>query len=90
MPEVSLFSEVSPALPSSASSPSVPKLLYSRKESAYALGISVRSLDLLIAAGQMKFRRIGRKVLIPIEAVIRYASRDHAQLTQHNTQALAT
>jgi excisionase family DNA binding protein len=61
----------------------IPKILYSRKESAYALTVSIRSLDLILASGEMKFRRVGRKVLIPRESLEQYAKRDHQHLTQH-------
>jgi hypothetical protein len=59
------------------------KILYSRKESAFALSISIRSLDLVIAAGELKVRRIGRKVLIPVAELERYARKDHMCLSQH-------
>jgi hypothetical protein len=83
MPEVSLFSEILFDLHASADTTPVPKILYSRKESAYALSISIRSLDLVLAANEMKFRRIGRKVLIPATEIERYARRDHSCLSQH-------
>jgi excisionase family DNA binding protein len=69
MPEVSLFSAVS----NSTNQPSVPKLLYTRKEVAYSLGLSLRSVCTLLKNGQLKYRRIGAKVLIPQENLIRFA-----------------
>jgi excisionase family DNA binding protein len=55
----------------------VPKILYSRKEAAFALGVSVRSLDYLIATRELPTRRIGSKVLIPAGELRRYANADH-------------
>jgi excisionase family DNA binding protein len=54
--------------------PDVVKLLYSRQEAAYALGISVRSVDYLIANKKLLVRRLGGRVLIPVSEV-RRASR---------------
>lgn len=53
------------------------RLLYDRKEAARQLSISVRSLDYLIAGGQMETRRIGKKVLIPHVALSRFAQANH-------------
>jgi excisionase family DNA binding protein len=51
--------------------------LYSRKEAARLLSISVRSLDYLIAAKEIDTRRIGKKVLIPHGALVRFAQANH-------------
>jgi excisionase family DNA binding protein len=83
MPEVSLFSDSIIDVSAAADAPTVPKLLYSRREVSHALSISTRSVDLLVAAGELKVRRFGpRRVLIPVEEVTRYASRDHRFLAQ--------
>jgi len=88
MPELSNFSDTLSAVSASADQPAVPKLLYSRKESAYALSISTRSLDGIIAAGELKIRRFGpRRILIPVEELARYARRDHTYLSQHPDEA---
>ena len=55
----------------------LPKVLYDRQSAAYALSISIRSLDYLIATKKLAFRRIGRKVLIPRGELLRFASKDH-------------
>lgn len=65
-----------------AEAPAPLKLLYSRKETSHALGLSIRSVDFAIAAGHIKVRRIGKKVLVPTAELKRYASCDHAFLTQ--------
>ncbi len=62
----------------------VSKLLYSRKDAAFALSISIRSLDYIIAAKELKFRKIGKKILVPAAELARYARMDHANLTQHD------
>jgi excisionase family DNA binding protein len=53
------------------------KFLYTRKEAAHSLGISVRSLDYLIAAKQLDTRRIGKKVLLTRASLAVFASRNH-------------
>jgi excisionase family DNA binding protein len=53
------------------------RLLYDRKTAAQQLSISVRSLDYLIAAKQLETRRIGKKVLIPHSALVRFAQGNH-------------
>jgi hypothetical protein len=53
------------------------KLLYSRKEAAHALGISIRSLDYLIAGKCLRTRRIGKKVLVPRASLVAFASGNH-------------
>ena len=55
----------------------IEKFLYSRKEAAQALGISVRSLDYLIAGKQLDTRRIGKKVLITRASLAAFASGNH-------------
>lgn len=59
------------------SSQAIVKLLYSRKEAAFALGISVRALDYLLSSRSIKTRRIGARVLIHRDDLLQWASRDH-------------
>ena len=54
------------------------KLLFTRKESAEILSISIRQLDYLLSAGSLPSRRLGRKRLIPRAALEVFARRDHA------------
>jgi len=56
---------------------SVEKLLYSRRATAEALSLSIRSIDYLITAGRLPARRVGGKILIPASAVRRFAREDH-------------
>jgi excisionase family DNA binding protein len=55
-----------------------PKLLFSKKSAAAMLDLSVRTVDYLLASGELEYRKIGRKVLIPSQALTQFASRDHA------------
>jgi hypothetical protein len=55
----------------------VQRLLHPRKESAWMLGMSVRSLDYFIANKQLATRRIGGRVLIPHSELVRFAKADH-------------
>lgn len=55
----------------------VKKLLYSRKDAAFALSISTRSLDYLIERGELLTRRLGKKILIPAGELSRFARADH-------------
>jgi excisionase family DNA binding protein len=58
--------------------PKIPhRLLYPRKEAAFQLGISVRSLDYLIANKRLKFQKIGGRVLIHWKELERFASANH-------------
>jgi hypothetical protein len=52
---------------------SVEKLLYSRRDTAEALSLSIRSVDYLITTGRLTARRVGGKILIPVSAVRRFA-----------------
>ena len=61
----------------------VAKLLYSRRDAAFALSISVRSLDYLIANQKLPVRKIGKKVLVPAGSLTSFAAMDHECLTQH-------
>jgi hypothetical protein len=62
----------------------IEKFLYSRKEAAYALGISVRSLDYLIAGKQLDTRRIGKKVLVTRASLATFASANHYAITSRS------
>jgi excisionase family DNA binding protein len=65
--------------------PDVAKLLYSRHEAAYALGVSVRSVDYLIANKKLLVRRLGGRVLIPVSEVRRASRRDFKPLDRRGS-----
>lgn len=60
-----------------AMQPNATRLLYDRESAALQLSISIRSIDYYIAAGELKTRRKGRKVLIPHAELVRFAASDH-------------
>lgn len=49
---------------------SVAKLLYSRRDTAEAISLSIRSVDYLITTGRLSTRRIGGKILAHVFAVV--------------------
>ena len=53
-------------------------LLVSRRETAQALGLSVRTLDALVARHEIRPRRIGRRVLFERSELERFVRRDHS------------
>jgi hypothetical protein len=54
----------------------VPRMLLSRKEAAYALNMSLRALDYVIAAKQVAVRHHGSRVLIPYVELVRLSRMD--------------
>ena len=56
------------------------KVNYSREEAADALSLSVSTIDVLIGRGMLRVRRQGRRVLIPISEIQRFAKRDVAHI----------
>jgi excisionase family DNA binding protein len=58
-------------------SPEPFKLLFTQKESAVALAISVRSVQHLIESGALPVRRIGRRVLVHRKHLEKFALGDH-------------
>jgi hypothetical protein len=80
------------------SAPQIEKLLYSRKEVAYALSISTRGVDRLIASQTLPTRRLGGRVVIPASAVRSFADRvvrqdmllkDGEPVTKHQLTVIA-
>jgi hypothetical protein len=54
-------------------------LLYDRKSAACMLSISIRSLAYLLSRGEIHFRRIGTKTLIPHAELVRFARGHHPE-----------
>ncbi len=63
-----------------ATLPPEQRLLVDRRDAAQYLSISQRSLDYLVANGELNVRKIGARVLIPISELQRYAQVDHKRL----------
>lgn len=57
----------------------VQKLLYSRRDAAQALSLSVRSIDYLISTARLSMRRVGSKVMVPASDLRRFARSDHPE-----------
>ena len=49
----------------------------SKKSISQLLGVSLRTIENLIAAGELPVRRVGRRVLIPRQALEEFTRRDH-------------
>lgn len=60
-----------------AVSPDTPKLMFTRKEASYSLGLSLRSISTLLKNGKLKYRKVGTKTLIPHESLVRFSKSDH-------------
>ena len=56
------------------------KVLYTKREAAQLLSISLRSLDYLIFSQQLPARRIGRRVLVHRDSIEQFARRDHVSI----------
>jgi excisionase family DNA binding protein len=56
------------------------KVLYTKREAAHLLSISLRSLDYLIFSQQLPARRIGRRVLLHRDSIEQFARRDHMSI----------
>jgi len=53
------------------------KLAVNRFEAAQLLSISLRTLDSLVAGGELRGRRVGRRIVFPIEELRRFLRTDH-------------
>jgi excisionase family DNA binding protein len=53
-------------------------LMFGKKEAAEALSLSVRSVERMLARGELTFVRCGRRVLIPSAALEAFARRAQA------------
>jgi excisionase family DNA binding protein len=54
------------------------RILHSKREAAQALGLSVRTVECLIARRELIARRVGKRVLISSVELQRFAKKDHA------------
>jgi excisionase family DNA binding protein len=55
--------------------PAMPKLLCSRQEAADCIGVSLSTFKELLAHGDIKSVRIGRRRLVPVASLTDYLSR---------------
>jgi len=54
------------------------RVLLTKRDAAFALSVSLRTIDSLIAGGELKTTRIGRRRLIPRRALEIFARTDHS------------
>ncbi len=57
--------------------PALPRILYDRKNAAFALSISVRSYDYLVASKKIQTRRLGKKIMVTHGELMRFAQGNH-------------
>ncbi|RSL15575.1 hypothetical protein EDE15_1066 [Edaphobacter aggregans] len=60
--------------------PAVPKFLYDRRSAAFALSVSLRTLDACVANGLLDSVRHGSKVMFLPSALQKFARTPHASL----------
>jgi excisionase family DNA binding protein len=53
------------------------KLLFTKKEAATALGVSVRTVESYICIKELVSRKVGKRRLIPLASLEQFARRDH-------------
>ena len=63
-----------------------PRMLYGRNEAAYQLCISTRALDYLIEKKELAVRRMGRKILIPHNELLKFSRKDHDAVATDGTK----
>jgi len=49
------------------------RILHSKREAAQLLGVSVRTVDGLIKGGELRVRRVGRRVLVTRHSIEEFA-----------------
>lgn len=60
--------------------PATEKVLYTKREAAQLLSLSLRTIDYLIFSQQLPARRIGRRVLVHRDSIEQFARRDHVSI----------
>ena len=65
------------------------KLLYTKREAAHLLSLSVRSIDYLITNREIASRRVGKRVLIHGDVIEQFAKRDHVCIRQNKAAQAA-
>jgi hypothetical protein len=60
--------------------PTISKILYDRKSGAFALSISLRSYDHLIANKMLNTIKLGSKVMVSHAELVRFSKKNHAAL----------
>ncbi len=55
------------------------KLAVGRREAAALLSVSLRTIDAMLARGELRGRRVGRRVLVTMDDLRHFLKRDHLQ-----------
>ena len=58
------------------------RLAVNRIEAAQMLGVSVRTLDTMLARKEIRGRRIGRRIVFTLEELRRFLAKDHPVPTE--------
>lgn len=60
--------------------------MYSRREAAKYIGVSLSTIDVIVSRGMIRVRRLGRRVLIHQTELDRFVREDHAEIwpAKHN------
>jgi excisionase family DNA binding protein len=66
------------------------KLAVSRFEAAEMLSISLRTLDSLLAKGELHGKRVGRRIVFPIDELRGFLKRDHPTRPVESAAAQST
>jgi len=61
-------------------------LLVTRQQVARLLAVSVRTVDALLATKELPSRRIGRRRLVPRQALLEFVKKDHETRGADETQ----
>jgi Helix-turn-helix domain len=67
----------------------VQKLLVSKREAAFALSLSIRTIENLITRKELIARRVGRRTLVLASSLAAFARRDHASPSPPKVRAAA-
>jgi len=58
-------------------SPELEPLAVGRVQASKLIGVSLRTLDTMLALGELRGRRIGRRVVFTIDELRRFLAKDH-------------
>jgi excisionase family DNA binding protein len=61
-------------------------LLASKRQAAAALNVSQRTIHAMIARGELRAKRIGRRVLIPVAELRRLAREARSSMDSHDVR----
>ena len=66
------------------------RLLLDKREAAWVIGVSPRTIDALIANRELSVRRIGRRVLVHRDTLEDFARQNHSTRARRTHAATAT